>query len=149
MQQHEHEPHSAAGLAAEGLYTHIQHLTNLNEAETERTLGELVAPYLLALTEACWLSGALIGLAAIGFLGAFSALVPFWGVALALCAGVWLCERSRVTNSQRILVQMIGLLAALAGGLIWARLYSTVLLVDPRWLLALSVDVLSFNIQLF
>jgi hypothetical protein len=163
MQQKHAEQGARAGENGAGTYTQLQGLLERGaQVDAARSLGERLAPYLLALVEACWFNGILIGLAGVDFLHTNVALLPFWGPPLLLCSALWLfrrvlrieanaeegaTEEEQGTHASRSgLGLLFGLLALLDVGLIWLRLYAgTNFLLDPRWLLAFGNDLLSLN----
>ncbi|HEY1349061.1 MAG TPA: DUF4129 domain-containing protein [Ktedonobacteraceae bacterium] len=126
--------------------------------------GEYLLPFFLALMEACWLNAILIGLAGLKFLHSSTALLPFWGPPLLLCASLWLFRRAMqqealaeheqsgpAEEQQRSLAMpglrpLFGLLALLTIGLIWLHIYApTSFFFDPAWLLTLANDLLALN----
>src|SRR6185437_15257767 len=90
------------------------------------------------------------------------ALLPFWGPPLLLCAALWLFQRvlrkeakdeeadantqGQSSRSPAGFGLLFGVLALLAIGFIWLRIYAgTNFLLDPRWLLAFVNDLLLLN----
>ena len=133
-------------------------LQRTDQIDGTRSLGEALVPFFLAVVEACWFNGVLIGLAGVDFLHTNTALLPFWGPPVLLCATLWLFQRvlrqeassaelgkdqERRTTSFGLL---FGVLALLTIGLIWLHIYAgTNFLLDPRWLLTFASDFLSLN----
>jgi len=148
---------------AQGHVTQLQRLLQRGseQSDSARSLGESLVPFLLALVEACWFNGILIGLAGVDFLQTNTALLPFWGPPLLLCAALWLFQRvlrkeasseeaeGQPENSVRTssgFGPLFGVLALLDLVLIWLHIYAGAnFLLDPRWLLAFVSDVLSLN----
>ncbi len=138
--------------------TPLQRVLQASTIETERSPGEVLMPFFLALAEMCWFNGVLIGLAGVDFLHTRSALLPFWGAPLLLCVSLWLFQRglyqplasspeqeenTRVTSGNGL---FFGVLAVLAVVMIWLHGYAgSYFLLDPRWLLSLGNDLLSLN----
>lgn len=133
--------------------------------DAAKSLGEALLPFFLALAEACWFQGILIGLAGLNFLQSRSALLPFWGTPLLFCAALWLFKRglyedARVEEnapqneqSSRSLAgfgPLFGILALLDVVLIWLHVYAgNYFLIDPRWLLSFVNDLLSLNTSFY
>lgn len=158
MQQKPEESSSPERAQAARPSTHLQRVLQASTVETARSPGEIMMPFFLALAETCWFNGALIGLASVDFLHTRVALLPFWGAPLLLCVSLWLFQRgiylpvnssSEQEQGTRVLTGnglLFGTLAVLAVLLIWLRIYAgSYFLLDPRWLLSLSNDLLSLN----
>jgi hypothetical protein len=126
--------------------------------------GEYILPFFLAATEACWLSGLLIGLAGVDFLGSTRAVLPFWGVALPLLAAVWLFQRATLPSpvqtgagpdrdsgllTQGAELLFFGGVALLTLVLIWSSLYSAQSLFDPAWLVSFGENALALNVSFY
>lgn len=161
--QQKHEEDNVAGEIIPRPATQLQRLLQRSgQIDATRSLGEALVPFFLALVEACWFEGMLIGLAGVDFLHTNVALLPFWGPPLLLCTALWLFQRvlrqeaiaeeagareqEQSTRSPAGVGLLCGVLALLAIGLIWLRIYSgTNFLLDPRWLLSFMNDLFLLN----
>jgi adenylate kinase family enzyme len=130
-----------------------------------RGLGEYFLPFFLALMEACWFNGILIGLAGLDFLQSPTALLPFWGPPLLLCVALWLFRRALLKETESGKSQeedeksplalpglrlLFGVLALLALFFVWFHVYaSTNVLFDPAWLLAVVGDLLTLSTHFY
>lgn len=166
MQQKHEESHAADEIIPRPA-TQLQRLLQRSgQIDAAQSLGEALLPFFLALVEACWFEGILIGLAGVDFLHTNEALLPFWGPPLLLCAALWLFQRvlRKEASSEEISAGtqeqssrspagfglLFGVLALLAIGLIWLRVYAgTNFLLDPRWLLAFVNDLLLLDVHFY
>ncbi|HEU5380602.1 MAG TPA: DUF4129 domain-containing protein [Ktedonobacteraceae bacterium] len=134
-----------------------------------RSLGEYFLPFFLAAMQSCWINGILIGLASLKFLGADTALAPFWGPPLVLIAAIFLFRRALQKEGSappentaqegestpgllalpglRLMFVVLGLITVV---LIWLRIYAASnFLFDPGWLLTFVGDMLSLNLHFY
>jgi hypothetical protein len=167
--QQKYEEHDSRVSEETPRYTpQLQRLLQRSEQiEGARSLGEALVPFFLALVEACWFEGILLGLAGLDFLQTRTALLPFWGPPLLLCVSLWLFlrvlyreaalsetattdQREQGTRPPAGFGLLLSTLALLALVLIWLHIYAVSnFLLDPRWLLAFANDLLSLNAHFY
>ncbi|HLH62531.1 MAG TPA: DUF4129 domain-containing protein [Ktedonobacteraceae bacterium] len=127
------------------------------------SIGELFIPTLLAAMETCWIDAIFIWLAGIHIFGSSEPLMPFWGPFILIGGSQWLLlyaeqraghqesteekEGNRTTSGNGL---YIGLIFVVAAFLIWLHIYAQkAFILDPRWLLNLSNDILLLNLNFF
>ncbi len=152
------QPTSQPSSAGNDSPAHISPMKWLRRAsdETIKSPGEYLLPFFLALIEACWLNGILLGLAGVNFLNSGTALLSIWGPFVLLLLTTWVFRRGHSEEEQGGSDQWIslpfffGLIALLTLVLCWLHIYSTTYnFFDPRWLLALFNDLLTLDLTAY
>ncbi|HZU71089.1 MAG TPA: DUF4129 domain-containing protein [Ktedonobacteraceae bacterium] len=127
------------------------------------SIGELFIPTLLAAMETCWIDAIFIWLASIHIFDSSEPLMPFWAPFILIGGSQWLLlyaeqragrqestqekEEKRTTSGNGL---YIGLIFIVAIFLIWLHIYAQkAFILDPRWLLDLSNDILLLNLNFF
>jgi hypothetical protein len=129
------------------------------------SIGEFLIPTLLAAMETCWIDAIFIWLAGIHIFNSSEPLMPFWAPFILIAGSQWLLlyaeqgtrsrepaeeteEKKAHGNSANGLY--IGAILIVAVFLIWLHVYAQkAFVLDPRWILDLSNDVLLLNLNFF
>ena len=134
------------------------------QESTISSIGEFFIPMLLAAMETCWIDAIFIGLASIHLFGSSEPLMPFWAPFILIGGSQWLLhyterragrpassqETGEKTTARSANALYIGLILIVAIFIIWLHIYSPgAFILDPRWILALSNDVLLLNLNFF
>ncbi len=127
------------------------------------SIGEFFIPTLLAAMETCWIDAIFIGLASIHIFGSSAPLMPFWAPFILIGGSQWLLhyaerragrkESTQETEEKSVSAGnglYIGLIFIVAVFLIWLHIYAQkAFILDPRWILDLSNDILLLNLNFF
>lgn len=127
---------------------------------TISSIGEFLLPFLLGAMQSCWLAAILIGLESAGIFESTNPLMPLWAPFTIIIGSLLLfhyleLRTAKTTSSQagknlKIATPdtflFIILISILSMFFVWLYIYAqTIVLFDPKWLLALFNDILLLN----